>query len=84
MPLQKDIITSQITVDEFDNILVRTSTRVSENGVLLGERFHRVVIEPGDPLTGLDGKVIAIAQIVHTPAAIAAAIARREAGRNVA
>ena len=82
MALTKEEVISQINVDEFGNIGVRKSTRIMEDGVLLSETYHRHVVEPGDSLAGQDPKVQAIANVVHTPAVVAAAQARRAAASH--
>jgi hypothetical protein len=79
MAITKEVIISQINVDEFGNIGVRESTRIMEDGNLLSETYHRHVVECGADLIGQDAQVAAIANAVWTPELIAAAEARRAA-----
>ncbi len=72
MPLTKQVVVDQITVLEEGQLQIRTATRVVEDGVLLGETYHRRVIEPGDVLTGESGRVRDVGNAVHTTAVIAA------------
>ena len=79
MAITKETLISQINVDEFGNIGVRTSTRIVEDGVQLSETYHRHVVDCGSDLTGQDAQVVAIANSVWTPELIAAAEARKAA-----
>ena len=71
MPLTKQVVVDQITILEEGQLQVRTATRVLEDGVLLGETYHRKVIEPGDVLTAEDARVRDVGNAVHTPAVVA-------------
>jgi hypothetical protein len=70
--LTKEIAVSQIEITEGNQVQVRTSTRVMEDGLKLSESYHRHVISPGDDYSQEDAKVQAICAAVHTPEVIAA------------
>ena len=81
MPLTKEVVIDQITVLEDGQIQVRQATRIMEDGVKLSETFHRHVVVPGDVLTGESARVMTIAQVVHTPAVVAAYLTQQARGR---
>ena len=53
-------------------VQVRTVTRVTEDGVVLAEKFHRHTVAPGQDYSAEDAKVQDICAQVHTPEKIAA------------
>ena len=53
-------------------VQVRTVTRMTEDGVVLAEKFHRHCVTPGQDYSNEDAKVVAICAQVHTPEVIAA------------
>jgi L-asparaginase/Glu-tRNA(Gln) amidotransferase subunit D len=53
-------------------IQVRTVTRVTEDGVVLAEKFHRHTVSPGQDYSAEDAKVKAICAVTHTAEVIAA------------
>ena len=67
MALTKEIIVSAIEVTESGYVQVRTSTRVMEDGAMIGETYHRHVVSPGDDTEGQDERVKAVCKAVHTP-----------------
>ena len=72
MPLTKEVVVDQITILEDGQLQVRTATRVLEDGVLLGETYHRKVVAPGDPLAEESTRVKDVGTVVHTPDVVAA------------
>lgn len=43
-----------------------------EGGEVLEKKYHRHVISPGDSLVGEHGTVVAVANLIHTPAVVEA------------
>lgn len=80
--LTKEFVLDTITVTEIGNLEIRKVLRVLEDGVEIGRRYSRYVIEPGHSYAGEDPKVVAIANIIHTPQVIAQANARRANREN--
>ena len=75
MALTKETVVDKIEVLEMGQVQVRTATRVLEDGVQLGQSFHRHVVEPstkasgswGDTdISGEDARVQAIATATWT------------------
>lgn len=62
--ITKTKVVDSIGVDENNNIGVRTSTVLSEDGVELSRTYHRHVLMVGDSLVGQDAKVVSIAEAV--------------------
>ena len=60
-------------------IQVRTVTRVTEDGVVLAEKFHRHTVSPGQDYSAEDSKVQDICAQVHTAEKIAAYVAAQGA-----
>lgn len=79
MSLEKQSVVSQIEVTESSHVQVRMAHRVLENGVVIAQNFERFVVVPGQDTTGMDPKVVAICQTVHTPEVIAAYEAQQAA-----
>ena len=52
MALTKEIVVDKIEVIEMGEVQVRTSTRVLEDGVQIGQSYHRHVINPSDKSSG--------------------------------
>lgn len=71
MSLEKTTNIDQITITEYGHILVREATRIMENGNQLSKTFHRIVLTPGQDLTGQPEKVVAICNAAWTPDVIA-------------
>ena len=59
--ITKTEVIDSINVDESNNINVRLSTVLSEDGVELSRTYHRHVLMVGDSLAGQDARVIAVA-----------------------
>ena len=53
-------------VGQFNHVQYRTATVIERDGVEVAREFHRAVVAPGDDHTGLDPKVRAICEVVHT------------------
>jgi len=71
MAIEKQTVLDEITVTENGIIQYREATRISENGTVLAESFHRTSLQPGDDLTGHPKRVVAIAGVVWTPEVVA-------------
>lgn len=74
--LTKNVIIDQITIGEDKTIFVRQATTIFDDGSQISKTFHRTTLVPGSDLTGQDQSVIDIANLVWTPEAIAAYIAK--------
>ena len=77
MALTKEVAIDLITVLEDGQMQVREATRILEDGVKLSTSYHRHVVVPGASLTEEDTRVKDIATTVHTPAVVAAFIAKQ-------
>ena len=60
MSLTKSTVVDQITVTENDIIFYREATRIMEDGKELSKTYHRSSLTPGQDLTGVPEKVVAI------------------------
>lgn len=58
--LTEEILVDQITVDQFNNVNIRTATIVKRDGVEIAKTYHRVVLEPNVDVSAYDAKVQAI------------------------
>jgi hypothetical protein len=72
MAITKQKVIDQITVTENGIILYREVTRIVEDETELTKTYHRSTLTPGQDLTGIDDKVVAICNTVWTPEVIAA------------
>jgi hypothetical protein len=70
--LEKQKVVDQITVTENGIILYREATKIIEDGKELTKTYHRTSLTPAQDLTGHPANVVAIANTVWTPEAIAA------------
>lgn len=61
MAIEKKVVLNQVTVDEFDNILIRHVIRIEEDGNVISESYVRSSINKNGDLTDQPAKVIAIA-----------------------
>ena len=52
MALTKEVIIDKIEVLEMGQVQVRTATRVLEDGVQLGQKYHRHVVVPSTKNSG--------------------------------
>lgn len=71
MAITKEVAIDQITVTENGVVLYREVTRIMEDGTELTKTYHRSSLTPGQDLTGLPEKVVAICNTVWTPEVIA-------------
>jgi len=78
MSLEKQVIIDKIEVLENGCIQVRQATKIIEDGKELSKSYHRWVIAPGDDYSNQDDRVKAVAEVVHTQAAIDSYKARLE------
>lgn len=69
--ITKEIVIDQITADENGNLMYREVTRIIEDGKELSRAYHRSSLAPGSDLTGIDPKVVLMAQATWTPELIA-------------
>ena len=72
MAITKQKVIDQITVIENAIILYREATRIVEDETELTKTYHRSTLTPGQDLTGIDDKVVAICNTVWTPEVVAA------------
>jgi len=72
MSLTKQTVIDQITALENGVIMYREATRILEDGVELSSTYHRSTLHPGQDLTGVPDRVVAICNAVWTPEVIAA------------
>ena len=70
--LEKTQVVDKIEVAENGAVQVRTATRVSEDGVVISQSYHRHVVAPGADYAGEDARVQAICAATHTADVIAA------------
>lgn len=68
MSLTKEIAVDQITVTENGIILYREATRILEDGEEISKKYHRTSLTPGQDLTGVPEKVVAICNAAWAPA----------------
>lgn len=66
MSITKEKVIDQITVTENGIILYREVTRIMEDGVELTKTYHRSSLTPGQNLTGVPEKVVAICNTAWT------------------
>jgi hypothetical protein len=82
MALTKETVVDRIEITEDGSIQVRRGTYILEDGVRIeGPRYHRTAYVPGADISAEPARVRAIAQVVWTPAVIAAYQAAAEARR---
>lgn len=71
--LTKDTKITEITITESGIVLYRESTTVLENGEPITQpQHHRHSLTPGQSLEGIPPQVVAVCELVWTPAVIAA------------
>ena len=66
MSITKEKVIDQITVTENGIILYREATRIMEDGIELTKTYHRSSLTPGQNLTGVPEKVVAICNTAWT------------------
>ena len=71
MSLEKTTTVDKIEALENGCVQVRTATRIFENGVCIGQSYHRHIVAPGDDYSGQDARVQAICAATHTADVIA-------------
>ena len=71
MSLTKETTVDQITVNENGVILYRETTRIKENGNIIGQSYHRTSLYPGQDLTGQPDNVKLIANAAWTSEVVA-------------
>ena len=81
MALEKQVVIDKIEVLEFGQIQIREVVRIVEDGNELSASYNRSSLVPEQDLTGQDPKVVAIANAVWTPEAVAAYKAMVEANK---
>ena len=64
--ITKETAIDQITVTENGIILYREVTRIMENDIELTKTYHRGSLAPGQNLTGVPEKVVAICNTAWT------------------
>ena len=77
MALTEGKIVDNITVLEDGQMMIRTATVISRDGIEHTRTFHRHVISPGEDVSAEDPRVRSIARVVHTKPVIEAYIAAR-------
>lgn len=72
MSLSETKVVDKIEVVENNFLQVREATRITRDGNVIAQNFHRFVVAPGEDTTDMDPKVQAICAVVHTPEVVAA------------
>ena len=72
MSLTKQTAIDEITITENGTVMYREATRILEDGVQLSQTYQRSSLYPGQDLTGVPDRVVAICNTVWTPVVIAA------------
>jgi len=72
MAITKETTVDEITIGVNSVIYYREATRYIEDGVASNASFHRSNVAPGQDLTGIPEKVVAICNVVWTPEVVAA------------
>jgi DNA-binding transcriptional LysR family regulator len=72
MSLTKQTVIDQITITENGVVMYREATSILEDGVELSKTYHRSTLYPGQDLTGVPDRVVAICNTVWTPEVIVA------------
>jgi hypothetical protein len=72
MSIEKTTSVDQITVTENGAIMVREAIRIIENGVELSKTYHRLMLVPGNDISGLPANVQAVCNAAWTPEVVAA------------
>ena len=72
MSLTKQKVIDQITIAENGIVMYREATSILEDGVELSKTYHRSSLHPGQDLTGVPDRVVAICNTVWTPEVISA------------
>lgn len=81
--LTKETVIDKTEVLEDGTIQVREATYIVEDGVrILGPRYHRYVLRPGEDTSAATRRVQAVAAVVWTPDVVAAEQARKDAAQR--
>lgn len=72
MAFEKQIVVDQIETLENGCIQVRTCTRVTEDGSVLSNSFHRHVVVPGADYSKEAQRVKDMCALIHTPEVVSA------------
>ena len=72
MSLTKQTVIDQITITENSIVMYREATRILEDEVEISKTYHRSSLTPGQDLTGVPDRVVAICNTVWTPEVISA------------
>ena len=73
MALTKQPVIDKIEILEYGQVQLRQAVRVFDNGVLVGERFHRLpVLEPGQDVSTMGTRIQRICTAVWTPDVVTA------------
>ena len=70
MSLTKQTVIDQITITENSIVMYREATSILEDGVEISKTYHRSSLIPGQNLTGVPDRVVAICNTVWTPEVI--------------
>lgn len=81
MALTKDTVIDKVEILEDGTIQVREATRVMDSGDLIGERYHRYVLTPGQAVADQPNRIQRICTAVWTPAVVSAYQAAQAAQR---
>jgi hypothetical protein len=81
MALTKEVAVDQITVTENGIVLVRETTTIKEDDVVISKKYHRTSFVPEDDVSSQPDNVKAICAVAWTPEVIAAYKAQVEANK---
>jgi hypothetical protein len=81
MALTKEVAVDQITVIENGIVLVRKTTTIKENDVVISKQYHRTSFAPEDDISSQPTNVKAICAVAWTPEIIAAYKEQQEANQ---
>ena len=69
---ETNIVVRDISISEYNVVMVLRIRQVTENGVIIAETYVRSSIAPGEDYSQEDSRVQDICKLLHTPEAIAA------------
>lgn len=72
MSIEKQIAVDLIEVVASGAVQVRTATKIVEDGIVIGQSYHRHVVAPGADYSGEDLRVQDICAAAHSPEVVAA------------
>jgi hypothetical protein len=82
MALRDEIVIDRIEVLEDGQVQIRRVRRVFDGNELLGEQYHRSVLEPGDDTTNLSPRVKKVTDAVWDIQTVSLYKAKRVQGLN--